>query len=179
MSPRNPMRDENEDSAYERGYGGTPGQGEEGNHYDQDDGLHWAQREAYRQDFQSRGADPRTVSQRCQTSSTSFGASQWDAAVDRAVEEDAGAAYHEGRHRGRGPRNFQPSDDRILDRICERLTADPAIDPSEVEVTCESGQVTLSGTVESRPMKHRIEDVVADCFGVRDIKNRLKVQSYR
>jgi osmotically-inducible protein OsmY len=78
-------------------------------------------------------------------------------------------------HRGRGPKGYQRSDQRLLEDICERLSDDPYIDASDIEVTCESGNVTLAGTVESRAMKHEVEDLVADCHGAQDIVNNLKV----
>ncbi|TBR06713.1 MAG: BON domain-containing protein [Lysobacter sp.] len=79
--------------------------------------------------------------------------------------------------RGRGPKNYTRSDERILDDLHERLSSDPQIDASEVEVRCEGGQVTLEGTVEQRWMKHRIEDIAEACAGVRQLDNRIRVES--
>ena len=77
---------------------------------------------------------------------------------------------------GRGPKNYRRSDARIRDDVNERLTRDPDIDPSEVEVEVRGGVVTLRGIVEDRSEKHRIEDVIDDVFGVLDIDNGLKVR---
>jgi hypothetical protein len=44
-------------------------------------------------------------------------------------------------------------------------------------VRCENGKVTLEGTVEHRWMKHRAEDIAESCSGVKDIDNRITVQS--
>ena len=38
--------------------------------------------------------------------------------------------------------------------------------------------VTLTGKVPSRRMKHRVEDLVADMSGVRDLDNQLKVSMF-
>lgn len=83
----------------------------------------------------------------------------------------------EGRHRGRGPRNYTRSDQRIREDVSDRLTDDPHVDASDMEVTVESGEVTLSGTVMSRPVKHRAEDVAESVSGVRHVQNNLRIQS--
>ncbi len=78
---------------------------------------------------------------------------------------------------GRGPKGYQRTDQRILEDICDRLSDDPYVDASEISVTCQNGEITLEGTVDSRPTKHRVEDLVADCRGVRDIHNRIRVST--
>jgi osmotically-inducible protein OsmY len=80
-----------------------------------------------------------------------------------------------GMHRGKGPKGYQRSDDRLKELICERLRDDPQIDPSEVTITVQGGKVTLEGTVDSRQAKNAIEDI-ADQFGVQDVQNNLRVQ---
>lgn len=77
--------------------------------------------------------------------------------------------------RNRGPKGWQRSDDRIHDDVCERLSAEPGIDPSDVTVNVSGGNVTLNGTVPDRAMKYRIEDIVDACSGVRDVDDRLRV----
>ena len=81
-----------------------------------------------------------------------------------------------GPYTGRGPKNFTRRDDRIRDEIADRLTADPWIDPSEVDVAVESGRVVLSGTVADRQVKYRIEEVADSVSGVGDVENRIKVR---
>ena len=80
-----------------------------------------------------------------------------------------------GLHRGKGPKGYQRSDERLKEMICERLRDDPEIDPSEVTITVQGGKVTLEGTVDSRHAKNAIEDV-AEQFGVQDVQNNLRVQ---
>ena len=77
--------------------------------------------------------------------------------------------------RGRGPKNYTRSDQRITEDLCERLTEDDDIDAGGIEVQVEQGVVTLSGTVSDRWMKHRAEDVAERCAGVRDVENRIRV----
>ncbi|HET7433161.1 MAG TPA: BON domain-containing protein [Thermoanaerobaculia bacterium] len=78
-------------------------------------------------------------------------------------------------YRGKGPRNWRPSDERIREVVNERLTDHAGIDATDVEVTVENGEVTLSGDVGSRYQKRLAEDIAADCRGVHDVHNRLKV----
>jgi len=79
-----------------------------------------------------------------------------------------------GQHRGKGPKGYQRSDDRIKEMISERLRDDPQIDPSEVTVTVQGGKVTLEGTVDSRQVKNAIEEI-AEQYG-NDVQNNLRVQ---
>jgi hypothetical protein len=76
---------------------------------------------------------------------------------------------------GRGPHNHRPSDPRLLDEICERLTHDPQIDASEVEVSVLDGEVLLTGTVEHSDLKHLAEDIAFRVGDVLDVTNQLKV----
>ncbi len=82
-----------------------------------------------------------------------------------------------GQHRGKGPKGYQRSDDRLKEMICERLRDDPQIDASDVTVTVQNSRVTLEGSVDSRHTKNLIEDV-AEQFGVDDVHNNLRVQRW-
>jgi osmotically-inducible protein OsmY len=76
---------------------------------------------------------------------------------------------------GRGPRNYQRSDDRIEEDVNESLTRHPGFDASDVEVKVQNGEVTLTGTVDSRYDKRMAEDAAESCSGVRDVHNQLRV----
>jgi BON domain len=93
-------------------------------------------------------------------------------------ERDAGAdfSYSPQSFRGRGPKGYERSDERLKEMICERLTDDPRIDASEVSVEVTQKVVRLTGSVEDRRTKHAIEDLIDRC-GVKDIDNQLRVQS--
>src|SRR5437868_3838690 len=56
------------------------------------------------------------------------------------------------------PKGYQRSDERIREDVCERLSHSSGLDVSEVEVTVMQGIVTLSGTVNDRRQKYRMED---------------------
>ena len=76
---------------------------------------------------------------------------------------------------GRGPKNYQRSDDRIQEEICDCMTDDARLDASDIEVQVSSGVVTLIGTVTSRDQKRRAEDVAERVSGVKDVTNQLRV----
>src|SRR5437868_14493003 len=77
--------------------------------------------------------------------------------------------------RGLGPKNYQRSDERIREEVCERLTDDDYVDASGIEVSVEQGVVLLAGSVDDRRTKRRAEDVAESVRGVKDIQNQLRV----
>jgi hypothetical protein len=78
-------------------------------------------------------------------------------------------------HRGKGPKNYQRTDDRIREDVCEYLTEDDRLDASDIEVNVAEGVVILSGTVEGRGAKRRAEDIADTVGGVKDVRNQIKV----
>jgi osmotically-inducible protein OsmY len=76
-----------------------------------------------------------------------------------------------------GPQDYQRSDERIREEVCERLTRHGQVDARQIAVTVENGEVVLSGSVHSRAMKRMAEDVVDDVAGVQDVQNLLKIES--
>jgi Flp pilus assembly secretin CpaC len=82
-------------------------------------------------------------------------------------------------HKGRGPKNYQRSDERIKEDINDRLSDDWFIDASEIDVTVSSGEVTLTGTVDDRSDKRRAEDIAESVSGVKQVENRLRIGSYQ
>ena len=104
-----------------------------------------------------------------------WGESQGPRAGGGAQYGDDRGGSGQGLHRGKGPKGYQRSDERLQEMISERLREDPHIDASEVTVTCQNGTITLEGTVDSRHTKNAIEDV-AEQLGVEDVQNNLRVQ---
>lgn len=82
-----------------------------------------------------------------------------------------------GSFRGRGPRGYARSDERLKEMICERLTDDPSIDASEITIEVTQQVVKLTGTVDDRRTKYEVEELVERFGGVKDIDNQLRVQS--
>ena len=79
-------------------------------------------------------------------------------------------------HRGRGPKGYRRSDERIKEDVNDRLSDDYYLDASEVEVTVENTEVTLTGTVRTRNDKRRAEDLAESVSGVSNVENRLRVK---
>lgn len=84
-----------------------------------------------------------------------------------------------GPHRGRGPKNYRRPDSRVVEDVVWRLMHHPAIDATDIHVTCHEGEVTLSGTVDDRHQKRLAEDEAYCVWGVRDVQNRLRFKGVR
>ena len=78
--------------------------------------------------------------------------------------------------RGRGPKNYHRSDERIREDVCERLTYDERVDASDIEVDVREGIVRLSGTVDDRYAKRLAGDIAESVRGARDIENQIRVR---
>lgn len=79
--------------------------------------------------------------------------------------------------RGLGPKGYKRSDERISEEVHQRLTDDSWLDASNINVSVSGGEVTLSGTVDSREAKHRAERIVEDLSGVDHVQNNLRIQA--
>lgn len=79
--------------------------------------------------------------------------------------------------RGIGPRGYIRSDQRIYEDICDRLTENPFIDPSDIEVRVDRGEVMLTGTVDSATELRQIEAICEEIVGVRHLHSRLALRS--
>jgi len=110
----------------------------------------------------------------------------WDRASDAVAswfgDEDAERRRRmdeqRAHRRGRGPKGYRRSDERIKEDVNDRLSDDYYIDASDVEVAVENSEVTLTGTVKSRTDKRRIEDIAESVSGVTNVENRLRVKQY-
>ncbi len=80
-----------------------------------------------------------------------------------------------GGFRGRGPRGYKRSDERIREDVNDRLSDHPLLDASGIDVTVNNGVVTLNGTVNDRSDKRRAEDLVLMVPGVADVLVSLTV----
>jgi osmotically-inducible protein OsmY len=118
----------------------------------------------------------------------------WDRAADEVLswfgDEDAGHRRRtddpraargrgEGKFRGRGPKNYRRSDERIREEISDRLTENEWLDASDVDLNVSDGEVVLSGTVDSRYAKRLAEDIAESVSGVSHVQNNLRVHDYQ
>ncbi|MDQ2657664.1 MAG: BON domain-containing protein [Bacteroidota bacterium] len=105
---------------------------------------------------------------------TSDEVSSWfgDDEAQRRRERDRN---EQGMHRGKGPRNYSRSDDRIKEDVNDRLSDDPFIDASDIDVSVSNGEVSLTGHVDHRSTKRRAEDIAESVSGVKNVENRIRV----
>ena len=82
----------------------------------------------------------------------------------------------QGGHRGRGPKGYTRSDDRIREDVSDALSDDHHVDASEITVAVSGSEVTLTGTVASRQEKRRAEDCADRVSGVKHVQNNLRVK---
>ena len=87
-----------------------------------------------------------------------------------------GDNWRAGEFRGKGPRGYTRSDERIQDDINDMLTDNGMIDASDIEVRVDKGDVTLTGHVNSKRNKRLAEDLTESVSGVKNIENRIRVR---
>ena len=122
---------------------------------------------------EGRGQETRSWWDRTQDELSSwFG----DENARRRREWDERQADVRAEHRGRGPKGYQRSDARIAEDLNDRLTDDPYLDASDIEVRVQDGEVTLSGEVARREDKRRAEDLADNISGVGHVQNNLRVR---
>lgn len=139
----------------------------------------------------SMGGQQRSLGSEWQPGGGSYGSNfpgepgerQYGARGDWGMAAQGGGEYVRGGQpgeqrdfRGRGPRDYTRSDERLREDICERLTDDPYVDASDIDIKVEGGEVTLSGRIDDRWLKYHVEDVVDRCPGVKEIHNQLSAR---
>lgn len=122
---------------------------------------------------EGRGEESRTWWDRTQDEVSSwFG----DEEARRRREWDERRADIKAEHRGRGPKGYKRTDSRIEEDVNDRLTDDPYLDASNIEVSVKDSEVTLSGTVVRREDKRRAEDLAELVSGVTHVQNNLRIK---
>jgi osmotically-inducible protein OsmY len=81
----------------------------------------------------------------------------------------------DGAHRGRGPKGYRRSDERIREDVSDRLTDDSWLDANGIEVAVSDADVTLTGSVRSREDKKRAEALAESVSGVDNVQNNLRI----
>src|SRR5215204_3971966 len=104
--------------------------------------------------------------------------SSWfgDDDAERRVERDRNTDRSTGLHRGKGPKGYQRSDERIKEDVCDRLSDHPMIDASNIDIKVEGSEVILTGTVDSKEDKRRAEDIAESISGVKNVQNQIRVE---
>lgn len=80
-------------------------------------------------------------------------------------------------NKGREPRGYRRSDERIREVIQEELSADTEIDASSIVPDVTDGEVELTGTVRDRFTRRRCEDIVWNISGVSQVLNNLRTET--
>ncbi len=79
--------------------------------------------------------------------------------------------------RGKGPKGYERSDERIFEDVCEALFHSPIVDASDIEVQVKEGNVYLRGTVGDRHDKREAEICIEHIGGVVDVMNELQIRN--
>lgn len=80
-----------------------------------------------------------------------------------------------GEFTGMGPQNYQRSDERVHEEVCERLTRHGRIDASDIEINVKDGEVIMTGAVTDREMKRLAEYTIESIPGVKNVRNEIHV----
>ncbi|MCD6011970.1 MAG: hypothetical protein K0Q79_1832 [Flavipsychrobacter sp.] len=105
----------------------------------------------------------------------SGGMGTYNRSENLAINERGSMHSNYGPHKGKGPKGYQRSAERIKEDLNDLLMDDGVLDASNIEVTIENNEVILSGTVASREEKRRAEDLAESITGVNNVENRLHV----
>jgi hypothetical protein len=87
--------------------------------------------------------------------------------------------WEPGRYAGLSPKGYSRSDDRIQEDICDDLTRRADIDPSQLTVSVQDGEVTLAGTVEDIHARSLADEIASRCAGVKQVHNEIRVSRPR
>ncbi|MEP7253821.1 MAG: BON domain-containing protein [Ginsengibacter sp.] len=83
--------------------------------------------------------------------------------------------WRDDNHRGKGPKNYKRSPERIKEDLNDKLGDHWMLDASNIEVEVKGSEVTLNGTVSDRNDKRRAEDIADSVSGVTHVQNNLRV----
>ncbi|AFL54011.1 osmotically-inducible protein OsmY [Sinorhizobium fredii] len=139
-------------SSWERGYGG------------------------YGSDYGYRGRPSSPRSSRDWDEERGFFERAGDEVASWFGDEDAERRRQMDQHRGKGPKGYTRSDSRIQEDVSDRLSDDGALDASDIEVSVTSGEVQLSGFVETKWAKRRAEDLAENVSGVSHVQNNIRLR---
>jgi osmotically-inducible protein OsmY len=180
-------RNEHDNSYAQQGYGaanrGWQQEQNVGGWYGQDLYRPAQQQGSLHRDWNARGYPYENESRGAQRG-YGFG-SNYDANANQRHEDDSfGQQLRDGANRVarkvkrvfRGPKGYKRSDDRIREDVSDRLAEQSQVDPSEIEVAVANGDVTLTGSVNSRHEKFLAEEIADDISGVNDVHNQLRVR---
>ncbi|WJR65379.1 BON domain-containing protein [Neorhizobium sp. CSC1952] len=80
---------------------------------------------------------------------------------------------------GKAPSDYERPDDLIAEDVNEQLTQDAFLDPTNMSVSVENGEVVLEGYVAQLADKARAEEAVLNVAGVTACRNNLRIAPER
>ena len=90
-------------------------------------------------------------------------------------DESSEESRRYGPHAGKGPKGYRRSDERILEDVNQALHDCGALDATDIEVGCKSGEIVLKGSVADRRAKRIAEEIAEEQPGVLDVRNELRI----
>jgi osmotically-inducible protein OsmY len=96
---------------------------------------------------------------------------------DEEAERRREMDQRRGGYRGKGPKGYTRSDERIKEDVSDHLEDHYYLDASDIDLEVNNGDVVLSGSVDSRYAKRLAENLAEQCSGVKNVENRLRVDS--
>lgn len=69
------------------------------------------------------------------------------------------------------------SDDMIYDRVIRKLVNDPDLKTNSLDVTVNERVVTVTGVVANEKLRRRVEKVIRDVKGVKEVVNRVTIRT--
>lgn len=102
---------------------------------------------------------------------------EMEQATERAGDEmeEMGAAMERGIDRANEQLEPYMADAEVTAKVKARLTADPEVNPFQIDVDTIDGTVTLSGVVDSARQKEEAESLARGTEGVVAVVNNLQV----
>ena len=70
------------------------------------------------------------------------------------------------------------TDEKIKIDVCDALTLVPDLNCSEIKILVDKGALTLQGAVESPRLKQMAEESIQHVFGVKQVKNDLRIDGH-
>lgn len=84
------------------------------------------------------------------------------------------------KHAGKAPANYEERPDELVERdIKEQLTQDAFLDPTNLTVSVQNGEVLLEGFVAQLADKERAESTAMSVAGARSCRNNLRLAPER
>lgn len=154
---------------YEPGYGHSRGYGNQGGGSGQRQG-NW-------QDRSWQGASPGYEHERAHSWREDYGSTgqQYRSHAPIYGSQSHWDSASASDFRGQGPKGYTRSDQRIQEDVNDCLTESASLDASGIEIAVRDGEVTLSGTVNSRACKREAEDLADRISGVKHVQNNLRI----